>query len=35
MIIRQAVDVLEESATLALQEMIQPEVRESIEEIGL
>jgi hypothetical protein len=35
MFIGQAVDGLEESATLALQEMIQPEVRESIDEIGL
>jgi hypothetical protein len=35
MIIGQRIDGLEESATLALQEMIQPEVRESIDEIGL
>jgi hypothetical protein len=35
MIVGQPVDGLEESATLALQEMIEPEVRESIDEIGL
>ena len=35
MIIRQPVDRIEESASLTLQEMIQPEVRESIDEIGV
>jgi hypothetical protein len=35
MIVGQPVDGLEELATLALQEMIEPEVRESIDEIGL
>jgi hypothetical protein len=35
MIIGQSIDGIEESATLALQEMIQPEDRESIEEIGV
>ena len=35
MIMGQPVDGPKESATLALQEMIRPEVRESIEEIGV
>jgi hypothetical protein len=35
MIIGQPIDGIEESATLALQEMIQPEDRESIDEIGV
>jgi hypothetical protein len=35
MIVGQPVDGSKESATLALQEMIQSEVRESIDEIGV
>ena len=35
MIMGQPVDGLKESAGLALQEMMQPEVRESVEEIGV
>jgi hypothetical protein len=35
MIMGQPVDELKKSDGLALQEMIQPEVRESVEEIGV
>jgi hypothetical protein len=35
MIVGQPIDAIKESGGLALQEMIQPEVRESVEEIGV
>jgi hypothetical protein len=35
MIMGQPIDGIDESATLALQEMIRPEDRESLDEIGV